>query len=135
MFSLELLVKPVFLFKFAPMINALDLLLQAYINILNTPHKTHKERQLMGNIYTQLCLFGGQPYRIQCEKAKVEYNRAANLATAVQKAPHVTGFTGETGEPEKKNPVKLPENPLLPPKQNEVVAEVKKRGPKPKIQK
>lgn len=123
------------------MINALDLLLQAYINILNTPHKTPKERQLMGNIYTQLCLFGGQPYRLKCEKAKVAANAAANLATAVQKAPQVTGFTGDTVEPEKKNPVtpvalaSSPANLQSPPKQNEAVAEGKKRGPKPKIQK
>lgn len=115
------------------MIDALELLLQAYTNILNTLHKTPKERQLMGNIYTQLCLFGGQPYRLKCERAKVASNAAANLATAVQKAPHVTGFTGDT-EPEKKNPVTLPASPPFQQKAGEVVvAEGKKRGPKPKI--
>lgn len=112
------------------MINALDLLLQAYINILNTPHKTRKEQQLMGNLYAQICLFGGQPYRIKCEKAKVLYNRAST----VQSISQVTGFAvATTAEPEKKNPVKQPENPPLPLKQNEVVAEAKKRGPKPKV--
>jgi hypothetical protein len=116
------------------MINALDLLFQAYVNILNTPHKTHRERQLMGNIYTQLCLFGGQPYRIKCEKAKVEYNRS----TVVQNAP-AASVLPETQVVEKKNPVRLeilesqPENSPLPPSQKEVVAEGKKRGPKPKV--
>ena len=109
------------------MINALDLLLQAYINILNTPHKTPKERQLMGNIYTQLCLFGGQPYRLKCEKAKVAYNSASNPQAAVK-----TTDVAVTQEPEKKNPVNLPANLQSPPNQKEVVAEVKKRGPKPK---
>ena len=111
------------------MINALDLLLQAYINILNTPHKTPKERQLMGNIYAQICLFGGQPYRLQCEKAKVAYNNAIN----VQVAPQITGFTGGVkAETEKKNHVNLPANLPSNQSQSEVVAEVKKRGPKPK---
>lgn len=116
------------------MVEALDLLFQAYTNILNTPHKTNRERQLMGNIYTQLCLFGGQPYRIKCEKAKVEYNRS----TAVQPAP-TTAVVEGLQVVEKKNSVKQeasasqPESPQLPQNQKEVVAEVKKRGPKPKV--
>lgn len=77
------------------MIEALDLMLKAYEALINTPNKTQRERSLIGNLYTQICLFGGQPYRIQMEKAKVLANRKLENPAPVP-AENLANTEGET---------------------------------------
>ena len=123
------------------MIQALDYMLEAYKVLINTPHKTQRERSLIGNLYTQICLFGGQPFRTQMEREKVLASKAlANPTPATtpvvseetEQVAQTAGAENENAEsPEKKNPV-TPEPPSTTEAQpSKETTEKKKPGRKP----